>query len=346
MKILAVEDDIIARKRLVKLLESWGHEVLEAGDGRDGFEKFSSEKEPVDIVITDWMMPEINGYELVGMIKNKDTGKPFVYVIFLTGKDSKDDLAMALERAGADDYLTKPFDVHELQARISVGSRMVALEREMTAHSDQLERIVAEQTRIIRHGREELILRLMSSLKYKDGETGNHVRRIGAYCELIAKGLGWNKRRVENCRVASSIHDLGKIGIPDAILKKPGLLTSDEFEVIKTHPQIGSDILEGTEYALIETARIISLHHHEKWDGSGYPQGLSGEDISEEGRVTAIADVFDALSSKRVYRPALPFSRVMEIMDAGRGTHFDPRIYDVFKQHIESVLEISRKYMD
>ncbi|WP_432738669.1 HD domain-containing phosphohydrolase [Maridesulfovibrio sp. FT414] len=346
MKILTVDDDIIARKRLAKLLGSWGHVVAEAGNGREGIEKFTAEAEPFDIVITDWMMPEINGYDLARMIRQESSGKPYVYIIFLTGKDSKADIALALESAGADDYLTKPFDDHELAARISVGSRMVGLERKLTAYSSHLEQVVDEQTKIIRRGREELIFRLMSSLQYRDDETGNHVRRIGAYCELIAQKMGWNRKRIAICRVASSMHDLGKIGIPDAILKKPGSLTPEEFEVIKTHPRIGADILSGTEYTLIETAGLISLHHHEKWDGSGYPQGLSGKDISEEGRITAIADVFDALVNDRVYRPAMPFDQAMEIMDAGRGTHFDPDIYDIFRKNIDLVLDILKQYSD
>lgn len=346
MNILLAEDDTISRKRLAKLLTSWQHQVFENVDGLQAMELFMSSDHDFHMVITDWVMPNLSGLELVKMIRSKNIGKPYVYIIFLTGKDEKQDIVDALQSAGADDYLTKPFDSNELNARVGVGERIVNLERNLSSYSRGLELIVQQQTQVIREAREELVMRLMSSLQFKDDETGNHVRRIGAYCEAMARSLQWPDEKVEHLRIAASMHDLGKIGVPDSVLKKPARLTEEEYEIIKRHPQIGADILAGTEYPLIETARLISLHHHEKWAGNGYPNGLAGEDISMEGRIVAIADVYDALSNDRVYRPALPQKEVLDIMRQGRGSHFDPEVFDVFLELIDTMQEILRAYAD
>lgn len=190
------------------------------------------------------------------------------------------------------------------------------------------------------HSQEETIMRLSLAVESRDAETGSHIERMGRYCALIAQKLGWNEQECELLRIASPLHDVGKIAIPDAVLQKPGKLTVDERKVIETHAAIGHNILAGSESHLLDHAAKIALTHHEHWDGNGYPNQLAGEDIPLEGRIAAIADVFDALTSDRVYRKAMTVETALSIMSEGRGTHFDPALLDIFIDSIVDVLRI------
>lgn len=190
------------------------------------------------------------------------------------------------------------------------------------------------------HSQEETIMRLSLAVESRDAETGSHIERMGRYCALIASKLGWTEQECELLRIASPLHDVGKIAIPDAVLQKPGALTDDERKVIETHAEIGHKILAGSESPLLDLAARIALTHHEHWDGNGYPNQLAGEDIPLEGRIAAIADVFDALTSDRVYRKAMTVETALSIMSDGRGTHFDPALLDIFIDSIVDVLRI------
>ena len=204
---------------------------------------------------------------------------------------------------------------------------------------------VRKQTQKIRAREEEIALRLICATDCRDdGETGSHIRRLGLYSELIALNLGWSGEDADEIRIAAPMHDIGKIGIPDHILKKPGKLTESEFEVMKLHPAIGGRILANSDSPLVQMARDISLGHHEKWDGSGYPQGLKGEDIPISARIVAIVDVFDALIHKRVYKDEMPVDNAIELMREGRGKHFDPKIFDLFLSLKTQMSEIAFDY--
>lgn len=211
-----------------------------------------------------------------------------------------------------------------------------AIEQRLRDTIEDLER----SENALEHSQEETIMRLSMAVETRDQETGDHIERMGRYCALLAQKLGWNQERCELLRIAAPLHDVGKIAIPDSILLKPGELTPPERAEIEKHAEIGHEILSGSDSPLLDLAARIALSHHEHWDGNGYPNGLIGEEIPVEGRMAAIADVFDALTSDRVYRPAMPVERALSIMSEGRGAHFDPNLLDAFFDSIVEVLLI------
>jgi len=339
LNILIAEDDAITLRRLQHFLEKWDHNVISAQNGLDALEKFLSQE--IDIVITDWMMPEMDGMELVSHIRRSGSDKPYVYTMLLTARGEKEDVVKALSEVGVDDYVVKPFEPDELRARLSVGERTVRLERTLREYGEGLEKIVRKQTRLIRQTQEETIIRLLTALESRDEETGGHVRRIGLFSAHLAGAAGWNQKQVEDIRLAAPMHDIGKIGVPDAILQKNGPLTTEEFEVIKSHTVIGGQILGDSEFPMLQMAHEIALFHHERWKGGGYPENLNGEDIPAAARIVALVDVYDALSQDRVYRKASPEEEVLEKMQKARGSHFDPDFYDLFIQSIPDFRRIA-----
>jgi CHASE1-domain containing sensor protein len=213
-------------------------------------------------------------------------------------------------------------------------------------HKKFLEDTVREQTADIRRTQEEVIYRLISAAQWSDEETGTHIRRTGLLSEVLARAASWYGEDLEHIRQAAPLHDIGKIGIPDAILRKPGKLTPEEFEVMKTHTRIGADILAGSNVPMLQMAREVALNHHERWDGKGYPRGLAGKAIPESARIVAIVDVYDALTHDRVYRPALPENEVLTIMQQGAGTQFDPLLMTLFFLHLSEIRNISQEHPD
>ena len=341
MNILVAEDEAIALKRSKYFLEKWGHRVITVQNGLEALEEFLSSK--IDLVITDWMMPEMDGLELVRHIRSR-TATPFAYIILLTSREDKKDIVNALE-TGVDDYIIKPFDPAELQARVNVGVRMVRLERSLKEYGTSLEKIVRRQTSTIRQTQEETIIRLLSALESRDKETGGHVRRMALFSVILAEAAGWPSQRVSDLRLAAPMHDIGKIGIPDTILRKTGKLSEEEFEIIKSHTIVSSQILKDSKYSMLQMAHDIALYHHEWWDGNGYPYGLKGEDIPEAARIVALVDVFDALSHDRFYRKASPEEEVLQTMKEGRETQFDPYFYDLFISLVPKFKEIAKSIM-
>ena len=339
MKILIAEDEGVTRRRLQHFLEKWGHHVITSENGLDALEHFLSKD--FDIVITDWMMPEMDGLELVGHIRSRGREKPYVYTILLTSRGDKEDVVKGLSEVGVDDYVVKPFEPDELRARLTVGERTVRLERTLRDYGAGLEKIVQKQTRLIRQTQEETIIRLLSALESRDEETGGHVRRIGLYSAHLAETAGWTKQQVDDIRLAAPMHDIGKIGVPDAILQKKGPLTTDEFEVIKSHTTIGGQILGDSEFPMLQLAQDIALFHHEKWEGKGYPENRSAEEIPEAARIVALVDVYDALSQDRVYRKAEPEDEVLRKMEKAKGNHFDPYFYDLFMKSLPAFRRIA-----
>ncbi len=339
MNILIAEDDAITLRRLQHFLEKWDHHVITAVNGADALEKFLDQD--VELVITDWMMPKMDGMELVRRIRSGGKDKPYVYTILLTSRGEKEDVVKGLSEVGVDDYVVKPFEPDELRARLSVGERTVRLERTLREYGKGLEKIVRMQTRLIRKTQEETILRLLTALESRDEETGGHVRRIGLFSAHLANEAGWTREEVEDIRLAAPMHDIGKIGVPDAILQKEGPLTTDEFEVIKSHTNIGGQILGDSEFPMLQMAHEIALYHHERWDGGGYPEDRKGEDIPIAARIVALVDVYDALSQDRVYRKACPLEEVLENMRKSRGSHFDPEYFDLFLDSIPDFRRIA-----
>ena len=234
-----------------------------------------------------------------------------------------------------------------LDESYEINHELLQIGREGMLLKNFLEQEVRRQTHEIRSREEEIALRLVCAADTRDdGETGSHIRRLGLYSELMAKNLDWSEAQCEEIRIAAPMHDIGKIGIPDSILKKPGKLTEEEFEIMKSHPEIGARILSNSQSSLVQMAREISLGHHEKWDGSGYPSGLKGDQIPISARIVAIVDVFDALIHKRVYKDKIGIEESVEIMIKGRGNHFDPNLLDLFISLKDEMSQIAFDYLN
>ena len=254
---------------------------------------------------------------------------------------------IALEATAINWHGNKLLFIEILDESYQINHELLQLGREGSLLKNILEQEVRRKTKEIREREEEIALRLICAADTRDdGETGSHIRRLGLYSELLASKLGWNEKECEEIRIAAPMHDIGKIGIPDHILKKPAKLTKKEFEIMKTHSVIGGRILSNSSSPLVQMARDISLGHHEKWDGSGYPDGISGEDIPICARIVAIVDVFDALIHKRVYKNEMSIEDAIKIMEKDRGTHFDPNLFDLFIENLDEMSQISHDFIN
>ena len=293
--------------------------------------------EPPDLILLDIMMPGISGLEICRRLKSNPDRRS-IPIIFVTAMSSIEDEKRGLE-VGAVDYITKPISPPIVQARVRTHLALYDQSRE-------LERMVFQRTRELLTTRQQIIRRLGRAAEFKDNETGNHVLRMSHYARLIALAYGLGSEAASVIFNTAPMHDIGKIGIPDAILLKPGKLTLDEWDVMYQHPIMGAEIIGKHDNELLETARIISLTHHEKWDGSGYPQKLKGEDIPLPGRIVALADVFDALVSKRPYKEAVPLDVALAYFDEQSGKHFDPELVAAFQQALPEILRIREIYAD
>ncbi len=287
-------------------------------------------------------MPGGSGLDLLDQVRQT---LPDTAAIMLTAEGDTAKAIRALT-AGAYGYLIKPVERQELLIQVASALERQRLVIENRQYLHELEAKVREQTRDIRRAHEETIHRLVKASLYRDEETGAHIKRTGWYSELLAATIGWDGERVEQIRLAAPMHDIGKIAIPDAILCKPGRLTPDEFITMQTHARLGAKLLGGSQSPVLRMAHEIALAHHERWDGSGYPSGLRGTEIPEAARIVAIVDVFDALIHDRVYRPALPEAEVLEALRAGRGTHFDPELLDVFMSLLPEMYAIAAAVTD
>ena len=347
-KILAVDDEphnILLLKRHLTLL---GHEVVGAENAIVALDKLDR---TFDLILSDVMMPEMDGFEFVRTVRDNPEFC-CIPIIMVTTLAEKEDRLLAVS-AGANDFITKPVDPLELQVRVNSMLRMKAQGDEILRFEKELNHLVEERTvelqralREVRKSHQDTIVHLSAAAEYKDEETGAHIIRMSGYSGVIAEALGLDKEEVNLIHKSSPMHDLGKIGIPDHILLKPGKLDPDEWEVMKTHAEIGAEILGAGASDYVNMGAIIALSHHEKWDGSGYPSGLAGEDIPLAGRICAVADVFDALISKRPYKKAFSVEKSLEIMEQGRGTHFDPRVLDAFLANLDAILEIKEENAD
>lgn len=293
--------------------------------------------EPPDLILLDIMMPDLSGHEVCRRIKaNPDRRR--IPVIFVTAMSTIEDEALGLS-LGAVDYITKPISPPLVQARVRTHLALYDQSRE-------LERMVAQRTSELVATRQQIVRRLGRACEFKDDETGNHVVRMCHISRLIAQQVGMGPEAVQLLFQTAALHDVGKIGVPDHILLKPGPLTEAERELVRRHPQIGAEIIGKHDNELLSAARTIALTHHERWDGTGYPQGLKGEQIPVFGRIVAIADVFDALMNKRPYKPAFSASQSLATMAEERGKAFDPALLDAFFQAQFEILRVMDLYAD
>jgi len=342
-KVMVVDDEVLNLKLIQAMLKPQGYQVILAGDGAECLAKI--EEDPPDLVLMDIMMPHMDGFEVVRTLKTRPH-LALIPIVMVTALQDINDRVKALE-VGADDFLTKPVDRMELRARVRSLLKVKAYNDHMANYRMELEREVAAQTEELRLAHSKLrdasletIFRLARAAEYKDEDTGAHIISMSRISAYLAECLGLNPTAVERILYASPMHDIGKIGIPDRILTKSGPLNDEEWGVMRMHPIYGAQILEGSRIGFISLGEVISLTHHEKWDGSGYPHGLAGTRIPLVGRIVAVADVFDALRSKRPYKPPLSLEQTVEIIRAGRGTHFDPRVADALLNNIDAVHKI------
>lgn len=294
-------------------------------------------KQKPDLILLDIMMPGMDGYEVCRQLK-ADPRYTQIPVIFVTAMDSREDEAKGLA-LGAVDYISKPINPSILKARVKTH---IALYDQHRA----LEEKVNKRTKELYETRLQIIQNLGRAAEYKDNETGLHVIRMSNYAKLLAIHAGVPDEEVTLIYNAMPMHDVGKIGIPDHILLKPGPLTAEEWAIMQTHPQIGADIIGDGSHPLMNYARTISLTHHEKWDGSGYPNQLQGDQIPFIGRLAAIADVFDALTSERPYKKAWTIEDAVDAIHEGAGKHFDPALIPVFDSALDEIRQIQHQYKD
>lgn len=297
-----------------------------------------------DVIIVDYMMPAPDGLEFIQRFR-QIAGMKDVPVIMVTANEQKEVRLEALQR-GASDFLTKPIDKHEFLARIHNMCELRRGQRRMADQAAWLNEEVSKATAQILERERETIVRLAKAAEYRDPETGAHILRMAAYSLLIARNLGLSEKEQQEIFEAAPMHDVGKVGTPDYILLKPGRLTPDEFQVMKQHANNGYEILAGSQSPILQAAAVIALSHHEKYDGSGYPQGLAGEAIPLAGRIIAIADVFDALTSERPYKRAWPLEKAADFLREGAGTHFDPAGVAAFFASWDEVEQIHLRYQE
>ncbi|MEO5365779.1 MAG: response regulator [Magnetococcus sp. WYHC-3] len=332
--VLVIDDDPVAISMIDATLKA-DHLVRVALNGERGLNMALAS--PPDLILLDLVMPAMDGYEVCQHLKN-DARTRSLPVIFLTGRRDEISEVRALEM-GAADFLSKP--IHPRLLRLRVNTHLA-----ISNQQRQLEDKVRERTREIQELQLSIIQRLGRASEFRDNETGLHVIRMSHYCRLLAEARGLPMEQIHLLFHAAPMHDVGKIGVPDRVLLKPGGLSDDEFDIIRLHPTIGAEILGQDHSPLMQMAREVALTHHEHWNGRGYPRGLQGTDIPESGRIVAIADVFDALMSRRPYKQAWNLEQSLELIRQERGEQFDPRLVDLFLEIMPRILEIRSMYAE
>lgn len=347
-KILVVDDVAINRKILCEILKD-SYEVYEACDGESALAFAHEHASELSIILLDILMPKFDGYEVLKVLKSDRTTQ-HIPVILISSLDSEDDESRGLKE-GAIDYITRPFNAEIVRCRVHNHV-------ELKQYQDRLQELVDQRAKKILKMRESVFDAVTSIIEYRNLESGMHVKRLRLYCEaqldfLLDHRMYTQELDSSNASLiarASSLHDIGKVSIPDHILTKPGKLTEAEFEVMKTHTTIGSDFIDSLnntdDEEYIHYSRQICRHHHERWDGTGYPDALRGEEIPIAARIVSVADVYDALVSRRVYKPAFSHGQAVAIMLEGKGTQFDPTLLDVFEQLTDTFKRISAANCD
>jgi len=342
-RILIVDDLAANVEMLQEALEIDGYaNIVGCGDPVEALAMIEAGR--FDLILLDMRMPKIDGHEFIRRAKLRFPGEQ-VPILVLTAQTDEETRRRALA-AGVRDFVTKPFLLWELQHRVRNALEMQVHANRMRRVNQELEIRVRLRTRDVEDTRKEVIRRLASAGEFRDNETGQHVVRMSHFAHRLAVGAGYDEADAEMLRDAAPLHDIGKVGIPDAILLKPGKLTPEEWTIMQRHAEIGGQILADSGFLLLDLARTIALTHHEKWDGSGYPARLRGEAIPLAGRIVAIADVFDALTSERPYKPAWPIDKAVALITDGAGHHFDPALVQLFTRELPALLEIRELFRD
>ena len=364
-KIMIVDDEELVIRVVRRFLSSDGYEnFVTVTDPRQALEAIDREKP--DVLLLDIMMPHITGLDLL-KVRQKTPHLQHIPFIILSA-NSENQIKRDALKLGATDFLNKPVDPNDLTLRVQNSLTVKRHHDHLANYAIELEKQVKARTRQIEKSREQIIHCLARAAEYRDNETGEHVIRVGKYCGVIAAQLGFGANYCREIELAAQLHDVGKIGIPDRILLHPGKLNSEEFDVMKTHCGLGMEIMEpladtevervrrhadmggfimeGVDSPMLELAATIARTHHEKWDGTGYPFKLKGENIPIEGRICCVADVYDALCSERPYKPKFPIKKCLEIMLSERGTRFDPIVLDAFFDKIVEIEAIRKEYED
>jgi len=347
--VLLCDDELMNRKVAIKILQKEGFDVVEAENGEEALTLLKTTK--VDMILMDLMMPVMDGYEATQLIK-QDENLSAIPLIVISALSEKKAIIKALE-LGADDYITKPFDITDFKLRvknaIKIGQyqnmlqdKKVLLEAEVNTKTKELRNALVE----VLSSEEDIISILSKMAEYRDNETSMHTLRVGEMSALLASKFGWSAQRVELMRLAAPMHDIGKVGIADSILLKPGKLEDNEFDIMKEHASIGFSILSQKTTPLLKLAAEIANTHHEKYDGRGYPHGLCSDEIPLSGAIVAVTDVFDALLSQRPYKKAFSLEKTLSIIEEGKGSHFNPDVVEIFLDSLDEIIEIRENLQD
>ena len=353
-RLLLVDDDAALRDWEERVVRESGYLCDTAGDADGARERLGAGS--YELALLDVNMPGDSGIDLLTEIRREH---PDVAVVMVTGEDSLE-LAMSAIELGAYGYLVKPVSqgvltinianaLHRRRIEAQASRRLARMQDEAQARAEELAQALQNlelSEKEVWSSKAETIFRLARMVEFRDEETGQHLHRMSSYCETIARTAGEDADYCERLRLASQLHDVGKVAVPDSVLLKRGKLTPPEFEVIKGHSEIGYRMLAGSASEVVQLGAQVAYSHHERFDGSGYPRGLAGDEIPREGRIAAVADVYDALTSDRVYRPALPTRSAIRMMREQRGRHFDPESLDAFFDALGEIEETRRQYAD
>ncbi|HLO98913.1 MAG TPA: HD domain-containing phosphohydrolase [Fimbriimonas sp.] len=319
---------------LERLLEQLGYQNVKGfTDPIEGWEYIQSA--PTDLLLLDLQMPRLTGFEVLERLKNQDEEGVFLPVMVLTADATVNTKRQALS-LGAHDFLTKPFEAFEVALRVKNLLRVRLAYKRLETENNGLEAKVLRRTAELERTQFEIIERLAAATEYRDDDTHAHTHRVGELASIIAKIMGLDAQFVHDINFAAQLHDVGKIGVSDTILLKPGKLTEEEYEIMKKHTVMGANILKGGSTSVMRMAEEIALTHHERWDGKGYPHGLAGEDIPMSGRIVSVVDVWDALTHSRPYKEAWPQEKALNMILENAGTQFDPKVAQAFVDYIQA----------
>ena len=364
-KVMIIDDEMLVIKVVKRYLSAEGYaNFVTVNDSRQALEKIWEEQP--DVILSDIHMPEVSGLDIL-RARQKNAKLTSIPVLILSGSSGDKVMREALE-LGATYFLAKPVDPYALSLRVQNALIVKSHHDHLASYALDLEEQVSRRVKQLEDSREQIVHCLARAAEYRDNETGEHIIRVGKYCRVIAEELGFPEKYCREIELGAQLHDVGKIGIPDSILLNPGRLTSEEFDVMKAHCGVGLGIMEPlsqqdgervrshassggfimetVDSPMLQLAASIARTHHEKWDGTGYPEKLAGEAIPIEGRICCVADVFDALCSERPYKPKFPLKKCLEIMLSERGTRFDPKVLDAFFARFAEIEEIRQTYND
>jgi len=334
-KILIVDDQEYNIHLLERILQKAGFKQIYSKLDANLIQQYLIEIEP-DIILLDLHMPEVDGIQALKLIREQTGNDIYLPVLMLTADNTKKAKKDGLE-AGVNDFLTKPYDRTEVVLRINNLLKTRELHKQLAQYNQKLEESVQQRTEQLQKSKVETLQLLGRAAEYRDDITGMHTQRVGFLSGRIAHQLGFSQEQVRVIGMAAPLHDIGKIGIPDQILLKPGRFDPHEFEQMKLHTIIGAKILEGSSFEVLRIAEVISRSHHEKWDGSGYPEGLKGEDIPVEARIVALADFYDALVHERPYKKAWSMEEAVGEIRNQSGKHFDPAVVEAFLMEMDQL---------